>query len=111
MVQVPSNSVMVGDGANGPTAAGYHGWRISNYVMNAFPCGYSATPNGPGTSLSDRHNGGTNLGFMDGHAKRYATKTLWPTGEEANPGDFCMCKVDKNPAKVKFLLPFACQTD
>ena len=110
-VQVPSKSVMLGDGASGSTDAGYRGYLISNYVMNAFPCGTPATPNGPNVSLSDRHNKGTNLAFMDGHSKRYPTKSLWPTGEAAASADFCMCQVDKNPAKLKFLVSHACSTD
>jgi prepilin-type processing-associated H-X9-DG protein len=110
-VQIPAKSVMLGDGANGDTNAGFRGYLISNWVMNSFPCGNAATPNGPNVSLSDRHNKGTNLAFMDGHSKRYPTKTLWPTGEAANAGDFCMCQVDKNPAKLKFLVSHACTTD
>lgn len=110
-VAAPAKTVMLGDGASGKTEDGYRGYLVGNYVMNVFPCGRDATPNGPNVSLSDRHHQGTNLAFMDGHSKRFATRALWPTGETAAGGDYCMCKVDRNPARLKFLVPFTCATD
>ncbi|RYG37226.1 prepilin-type N-terminal cleavage/methylation domain-containing protein [bacterium] len=87
---------------NGPTEAGWRGYLSQNSAVNT-----------TGLAVSDRHNQGTVLGFLDGHAKWYKTVAIL-----GNPNADYECKdssfftgywwLDKNAAKLKMNLQDPC---
>lgn len=61
-----ARTVMFGSSPNGPTAAGWRGYLFRNDALNA-----------TGLAISNRHNAGTILGLLDGHAKWYSITSLF----------------------------------
>ncbi len=119
-MQSPAVNVTFGDSSSGDTAQpaqgdprgyGYRGYIISNWDTRSGGCGQPTYINGGGDTLSDRHSDGTNLTFADGHSKWYNVRSVLPDGTPPAPTDNCFCIADKNPAKLKWLVIYACSTD
>jgi len=97
--------VMFGSSVNGATASGFRGYLFRNDALNI-----------PGLSISDRHQNGTVLGMLDGHAKVFKTVALM-----GNPSASYTCRdttyqtgfawLDLNSAKLKFNLQDSCIMD
>jgi prepilin-type N-terminal cleavage/methylation domain-containing protein len=61
----PAQTVLFGSSFNGPTASGYRGYLFRNDAVNLI-----------GLSISNRHQEGSIVGLLDGHAKYYKTVAL-----------------------------------
>lgn len=116
----PAVNVTFGDGSSGntdqtatndPRGYAYRGYIISNWDTRSGGCGQATVINGGGDTLSDRHSGGTNLALADGHAKWFPTSRLLPDGSAPPASDNCFCIADRNPARLKWLVVYACSTD
>jgi prepilin-type N-terminal cleavage/methylation domain-containing protein/prepilin-type processing-associated H-X9-DG protein len=119
-LQRPSVSVAFADSSSGDTAVipshdprgyNYRGYIVSNYDTREGSCGRPTVVNGGGDTLSDRHSGGTNVAFCDGHTKWYTTSRLLPDGSPTGQGEWCMCVADHNAAGVKWLVAHTCSPD
>ena len=77
----PSQTVAFGDSVAEPNNNLEAGLSISFVVLGSFPL------DSPG-GLSDRHSLGSNLAFLDGHAKWYRTVNAVPSPPIANLGSF-----------------------
>ncbi len=88
---------------SGPDAAGWRGYLARNDAVNF-----------AGLSVSDRHNQGTIVGLLDGHAKWYKTVAILGNPNAPfvcdGPNDFGtgMWWLDKNAAKLKMNLQDTC---
>lgn len=98
-----SKTVLLMSSPSGETTAGYRGYLSKNDKVNF------KSLTAPAPSLSDRHAGGTVVGFVDSHAKRYNTVAL--LGNPNAPYDctnnaFATGEwwLDKNAAKLKMNL-------
>lgn len=119
-LQRPSVTVTFGDGSSGDTSLSpaidphgspYRGYLISNYDTRELPCGRPTIINGGGDTLTDRHSGGTNIAFVDGHAKWFVTTRLLPDSTPLESEEFCMCVADHNPAGLKWMVVHRCKGD
>jgi prepilin-type N-terminal cleavage/methylation domain-containing protein/prepilin-type processing-associated H-X9-DG protein len=83
-VPAPANTIMIGDKDNGCVRL-----LSSRCVTGGCQCYGGQTPVQNDHYLTDRHNGGANYGFMDGHAKWYKTDVPSATNGWAsnNPPD------------------------
>ncbi len=74
-IDSPSECLLMGETQNSSGAATWYYYTPKNW-----PYPYD-TANGPGNRIADpgRHNEGSNIGFVDGHAKWIGTKTLQNT--------------------------------
>lgn len=73
--QDPSITILLADstpGATGTGAGGARGYQVQ----------YDRKVNAQ-SGINDRHNGGTNVGFVDGHAKWYASSRVLPLNNPA----------------------------
>jgi len=100
-----ARTVMFASSVNGPTANGYRGYLFRNDALNI-----------AGLSISDRHQNGSIVGLLDGHAKYYKTASLM-----GNPSLPYTCRdttyqtgyawLDLNGAKLKMNLQDSCIPD
>ncbi len=91
----PSQTVAFGDSVAEPNGQLESGLSVSFVVLGDFPLD---TPGG----LSDRHSLGSNVGFLDGHAKWYRTVNLVPSPTATNLdniGAYAQC-INYNQANV-----------
>ncbi|HZO86942.1 MAG TPA: type II secretion system protein [Chthonomonadaceae bacterium] len=100
----PVHVVLFADSSPGETAQGYRGYLSSNWNARVDQCGEPIVVNGTGDTLSDRHQGGTNVSLADGHAKWYRTRSLVPDGTPPPPDAWCQVIADINPARLKWLV-------
>ncbi|HVT14219.1 MAG TPA: prepilin-type N-terminal cleavage/methylation domain-containing protein [Fimbriimonadaceae bacterium] len=100
-----TRTVLFGSSYNGPTTDGYRGYLFRNDAVNVI-----------GLSISDRHQNGSILGMLDGHAKYFKTVALL-----GNPNLPYTCRgtyyqtgyawLDLNAAKLKMNLQDTCIPD
>jgi prepilin-type N-terminal cleavage/methylation domain-containing protein/prepilin-type processing-associated H-X9-DG protein len=100
-----TKSVFFMSSPNGPTANGWRGYLSQNSAVNT-----------TGLAVSDRHNQGTVIGFLDGHAKWFKTVAIL-----GNPNAPFTCEdysfytgswwLDKNAAKLKMNLQDPCVSE
>jgi prepilin-type N-terminal cleavage/methylation domain-containing protein/prepilin-type processing-associated H-X9-DG protein len=103
-IQQPVHTVLFADSSPGDQAQGYRGYITQNWEPRTGMCGKPIVVNGADGTLSDRHNRGTNVGFVDGHAKWYPIETLVPDGTPPPLNAWCQVVADINPARLKWLV-------
>jgi prepilin-type N-terminal cleavage/methylation domain-containing protein/prepilin-type processing-associated H-X9-DG protein len=71
----PASTILLADSTPAPTGTGSGGGRGFQVQADRQPDAQSA--------VSSRHNGGANVGFLDGHAKWYAAARIWQANNPA----------------------------
>lgn len=110
-MQKPAQNVVIADSMPGDQTLGYRGYLSIGWYVWTGSCGAPITVNGKDVTLSDRHNGGTNIGAADGHAVYQTIKRVVPDGRSVGTGDWCHCVADLNPGNWKWLTIWTCLSD
>ncbi|HRI45388.1 MAG TPA: type II secretion system protein [Fimbriimonadaceae bacterium] len=109
-IEKPAKNVLLADSMPGDHRLGYRGYITNAWNPREGQCGVPIVINGVGAVLSDRHNRGTNVALVDGHARWYPIEQLVPN-RAPSIMDWCHCVVDANAAGLKWLVHYRCSTD